>query len=423
MPVDVEWPHDQGLDADLLLAASAAFAETGQQRLAVAVSGGGDSIALLHLMQRAAAQRKDTVYAVTVDHGLRPAAAHEALGVAQFCETLGIAHTTLTWRDRAATGNLMDQARQARTQLMGNWARAVGISYIVLGHTADDEAETFLMGLARASGLDGLAGMRSRWWQDGLKWSRPLLRHSRASLRDYLRRHKIAWVDDPTNEDDHYARVKARKALAVLGPLGITLNSLTTSIGHLAAAQHALQQGLHAAVKASVTTPAGTVQITQAGFADVPVDLQRRLLLAAIAWLSSDPYPPRMAKQNILMQAVQDARDTTLNGCRIRHAADRITITREPRAIAASICATDQLWDNRWQCIGPHAPGLTLRALGAEGLRACKKWRYTGLSRDALLVTPAVWRGDALISAPLVGFNPEWSAAIPIGFDKFILSH
>ena len=415
-------PRDQSLDADLLDAARVVFADQGQKKVAVAVSGGGDSLALLHLMHRAAGHA--TLHAVTVDHGLRAQSAAEALGVAAFCQGLGISHTTLHWRDHSQTGNLMDRARTARTRMITDWAQQFEITHIALGHTSDDQAETFLMGLARAAGLDGLAGMRNRWvGESGLIWQRPLLAHSRASLRDYLRRHSIPWVDDPTNDDDSYTRVKARKVLAALAPLGLTVQNLTTSIIHLATAQQALQHGLSAAIAAHVTTPSGAVSIDGKGFASVPPDLQRRLLMAAIGWLSADPYSPRGAKQMHLLDAMLAGRDATLNGCRFRCERGGLVVTREAKAVATTVSSTTDLWDNRWHLNGPHAPDLILRALGAEGLRLCKNWRDTGHSRDALLVTPGVWRKDALISAPLAGFNPEWTATIPIAFAKFVLSH
>ncbi len=422
MPVDGS-SRDIGPDADLLGAAQAALADPAIRQIAVAVSGGGDSIALLHLLHRACGQTKVILHAVTVDHGLRPESASEAAGVAAFCASLGIAHTTLQWRDHSPTGNLMDEARHARRRLISDWAVASGISHIAVGHTADDQAETFLMGLARASGLDGLAGMRSVWTGDGVIWQRPLLRHSRAELRAYLMRHRILWVDDPSNNDDRFTRIKARKAMTALAPLGITVKSLTTSIRHLNDARQALQQGLAMVAQNCVSTPGGAVCIGQVQFAALPADTQRRLLVLAIAWLSSAPYPPRSAKQITLLQAGLAGRDATLNGCRLRHAAGQITLTREPRAVGLTQTPTRHLWDSRWRVDGPHAADLTLRALGAAGLRACKTWRDCGISRDALLVSPSVWRGDALISAPLAGLNPEWTASIPVGFDKFILSH
>ncbi len=422
MSVKTGWPLDQGKDADLLLAARDAFGPDGSKRVGVAVSGGGDSIALLHLLHRAAPHAGWDVRAVTVDHGLRDGSADEARGVAEYCASLGVPHTTLTWDHCAIAGNVMDAARKARMRLMGDWARVQGIAQVALGHTADDQAETFLMGLARASGLDGLAGMRGVWRDDGVQWVRPLLSHSRAELRSYLRRQGIGWVDDPTNHDAAYTRIKARKALAVLAPLGITVESLTATMGHLSAAQHALRETLHAAVKADVTDSTGVVQVRRAAFDALPIDLQRRLLQMAIGWLSGEAYPPRSAKQATLLSAMREGRDATLNGCRFRVADGVIRMLREPKAVAGVATLTTAAWDHRWHLDGPHADGLTIRALG-DGLRLVPDWRGTGLPRDALVVTPAIWRGDALIAAPVAGFAQGWTATRRPGFASFLLSH
>jgi tRNA(Ile)-lysidine synthase len=251
---------------------------------------------------------------------------------------------------------------------------------------------------------------------------RPVLGQMRADLRGYLRRHGIGWVDDPTNDDDTFARIKARKALAVLAPLGITVAGLNATMNHLSDAQAALRDTLLTAAKLHVTETAGALQISRAGFDGMPVDLQRRLLLGVIGWLSGDAYPPRTAKQVTLLRTMREGRDTTLNGCRFRVTRDAIRILREPKAVAAIETPTTALWDHRWHLEGPHAPDLTIRALG-DGLRQIANWRETGLPRDALLVSPAVWRGDALIAAPLAGFTEGWTATLRPGFASFLLSH
>ena len=424
MPVDKgDWPDVGDEDFDLLLSAQYGFTPDKQTQVAVAVSGGGDSIALLHLVQRAALHVGWTVSAVTVDHGLRAEAADEAAGVARFCESLDISHTILRWQHGVITGNLMDEARKARERLIRDWALARGIVHVAVGHTADDQAETFMVGLGRAAGLDGLSGMGSFWRKDGIKWSRPLLHHSRAELRAYLVRHGISWVDDPTNEDDRFTRIKARKALAALVPLGITVESLKRSISHLSVGRHALKETLVSAVKSHVTEAAGGLKIARAAYDALPLDIQRRFLMAAITWLSGDQYAPRGGKQANLMFAISSNKDSTLNGCRFRCIGDAITIHREPKAVALVFCGTDQLWDNRWRLDGPSDPGLEVRALSAEGLRACKGWRDTGISRDALVVSPAIWRGDVLVSAPVAGLSNGWTARIDAGFASFIISH
>ncbi|MGB7261684.1 MAG: tRNA lysidine(34) synthetase TilS, partial [Albidovulum sp.] len=153
-------PSSDGDDAFLLHVAEHAFRSETPDVIAVAVSGGSDSMALLSLFARIQARRGGQLRAVTVDHRLRPEAADEAQAVAAFCQKINVQHDILVWDHGEITGNLQDQARRARYGLIGEWAQRSGIGHIVLGHTADDQAETFLMGLAREAGIDGLSGMR-----------------------------------------------------------------------------------------------------------------------------------------------------------------------------------------------------------------------------------------------------------------------
>ena len=147
---------------DLLSILKEAFAPSLPDRLGVAVSGGGDSMALLCLAADWAAEGGPPVMAVTVDHRLRPEAADEARMVAQrFCaDGWRAACDTLVWDHAKIGGNLQDAARRARYRLIADWARGRGVAHVAMGHTADDQAECVLMGLARAAGIDGLSGMR-----------------------------------------------------------------------------------------------------------------------------------------------------------------------------------------------------------------------------------------------------------------------
>ncbi|MCH8169255.1 MAG: tRNA lysidine(34) synthetase TilS, partial [Proteobacteria bacterium] len=171
----------------------------------VAISGGGDSTALLIIAARWAGKRGRAIAAATVDHGLRRESAAEAAGVAALCARLGIAHRILPAGDLAAAGgNLSAAAREARFALLGDWARARDLSAVLLGHTMDDQAETVLMRLARGSGAEGLAAMQPVLRRDRMLWLRPLLGVRRAALRAVLRDAGIDWVEDPTNQDAHF---------------------------------------------------------------------------------------------------------------------------------------------------------------------------------------------------------------------------
>jgi tRNA(Ile)-lysidine synthase len=375
-------------------------------------------MAVLQLLVQAGGR----VRAVTVDHRLRAEAADEAAFVGQVCEGLGVRHDTLVWDHGVVAGNLMDQARRARYGLLAAWARGAGIGCVVLGHTADDQAETFLMGLARGTGLDGLVGMRARFVQDGVTFARPFLDVTREALRAYLTARCVAWADDPTNADEHYTRVKARQALVALQPLGITVRRLSEAMGNLRMAQGAVTASVAAAFAGIGQEPAGVVVLERAGFLNLPAEVRHRLLVMALRWVSAAEHPPRADGIGRVGVAIGMSKDATLLGCSVRVAGDVVRIARELKAVAGKDCATTDRWDSRWQLSGPHAPDLTIRALG-DGIRQVPNWRTTGLPRDTLVVSPAIWRGDTLIAAPLAGFSAGWTAKIPQSFHAFILSH
>ncbi|WP_413870805.1 tRNA lysidine(34) synthetase TilS [Albidovulum sp.] len=416
-------PEAEGEDALLLRAAGRAYPGAWPARIAVAVSGGSDSMAVLHLFVRLAGSRGGAVHAVTVDHRLRPEAADEARFVACACARIGVPHETLAWEHGEIGGNLQDRARRARYALIADWARRGGIGDVVLGHTADDQAETVLMGLAREAGIDGLSGMRRSWQEGGVRWTRPCLQTPRRDLRAYLGRHGVAWVEDPSNADERFLRVRARRALAALAPVGITAEGLARVATNLALARGDLVDLALRSAARIARTDAGAVVLDLAGWKREGNDTRRRLLVAALRWVGSPPHAPRAEKIARFEAAIWEGRSATLAGCRLRIGGAAFSIVREPGAVTRLATPTDALWDSRWRLTGPHGPGLAVRALGAEGLRLCDGWRATGRSRAVLVVSPAVWRGDALVAAPLAGMANGWAAEIATDFPSAVLTH
>lgn len=378
------------------------------ETVGIALSGGGDSTALLHLALRAGL----TVEAVTVDHRLRPESAAEAQTAAAACAALGVRHEVRVWDHGAIPGNLMDAARRARIGLIAGWAASRGIGTVALGHTRDDQAETVLMGLARSAGLAGLSGMRPVWQEAGVEFRRPLLAAGRADLRDWLRAEGIGWIDDPTNENDRFARTRARRALAALAPLGITASRLAEVAGHLARAQEALAAQVAAAAQ-HVAECAGALHFNARLWSE-PAEVQRQVVIAGLRWLSPSDYAPRASETARIGRALAEGGHATLAGCRAR--AD--WLMREPRAVGGPV-PVGRLWDGRWRVEGPAGE---VRALGAEGLRQVRDWRATGLPREVLLVTPGVWKGDALLAAPEAGIPGAWQAKLDRPFHLFGLS-
>lgn len=365
------------------------------ETIGIALSGGGDSTALLHLC-RAAGFR---VEAVTVDHRLRPESAEEAAAVGRWCAALGVRHEVRVWEHGEVPGNLMDAARRARMGLIRDWAVSRGIGVVALGHTQDDLAETVLMGLARSAGLAGLSGLRRVFDAGDIRVHRPLLDAGRAELRGWLRERGIAWVDDPTNENDRFTRVKARRALAALAPMGITAERLAEVAANLARAQEALAVQVDRACR-WVEERAGALRFDP-GVGQEPGEVQRQVVVGGLLWLTGADYAPRAAEVERMVRALAEGRDATLAGCRARGG----WLMREPRAVGGPT-RVGEVWDGRWIVEGPEAE---VRALGGEGLRQVADWRKAGLPREVLIVTPGVWDGDRLLAAPAAGLSADWT--------------
>ena len=219
--------------ADLAAVWPGAAAE--DNRLGLAVSGGPDSLALLLLAAQAMPGR---VAAATVDHGLRSESAAEAAFVGQVCADLGVPHKTLTVI--VEPGNLQAEARSARYGALAEWLAADGLSALATAHHADDQAETLLLRLNRASGVAGLAGVRARGLVPGtrLPLLRPLLGWRRSELAAVVAGAGLMAIDDPSNRSDRFDRARLRKALA--GADWIDVPALAQSAAHLADADAAL---------------------------------------------------------------------------------------------------------------------------------------------------------------------------------------
>ncbi len=386
--------------------------------MGLAVSGGGDSTAMLHLMAGVARQCGLALEVVTVDHGLRAEAVDEAAFVARVAADLNLMHTVLVWEHGKITGNLMERARQARYRLIADWARDKGIENVALAHTADDVAEGFLIGLSRAAGLDGLIGMRRRWSEGGVTFHRPFLAATRRDLRDYLLRNGLIWVEDPTNDNDHYTRTKARRALKALQPLGITVDNLHTVVHNLSMAQGVVSEAVRRAAGGVVGEVAGALTFQRQDFLELGPELNRLLWSAMLRWMAGLQHAPRAESLHRLQQALVADRDATLAGCRLRVREGRATLSREARAVGGPVSA-GVLWDGRWRVSGLAGD---VRALGAVGLRQCPDWRATGLPRQVLEVTPALWHGDRLIAAPSAGFGAATATCTP-SFHASLISH
>jgi tRNA(Ile)-lysidine synthase len=255
------------------------FAELrGERHIAVAVSGGSDSMALLRLAERWS-HHLIKISVLTVDHGLRLEASAEAAKVAEWCALLGLEHHTLRWEGNKPKTGLQAKARVARYDLLSAWCKANDVAYLLTGHTMDDQAETVLMRQQRTDTAESLAGIWETAVWDGVKVFRPLLGQSRADLRAYLTSLGQPWIEDPSNSDRRFERVRVRQTLAEeSGPdlQRIELADIAEKAGRAARAlAAATEQWLNGQL---TSYPEGFGAIPRAGFYELDPALQRRVL-------------------------------------------------------------------------------------------------------------------------------------------------
>lgn len=392
-----------------------------ERRLALGVSGGGDSMALLALAAAHASGRDLELSVLTVDHGLRPEAAAECELVARQCQRFGLAHHVLRVEGGFAPGNLQAEARDARYALMTGWMYDSGVPTLALAHTADDLAETLLLRLGRGSGVDGLAAMAedSRLDPEGvsLRLLRPLLDWPRVRLREICRACGVAWAEDPSNQDERFRRTQARRALEALAPLGLTTERLIRTARSMRRARQALEAQTEALLRGETAADQtlGWIEIDVSGLAAAPDEIALRGLARCLRWVAGAPYPPRLdSLEAALAEMLAGGAGRSLHGCLLApaRASGRWTICREPSAAAApaTLGAAPVVWDGRFR-VSSSALGLACGALGAQRLARIDQrenlpetWRSA--PRAARLAAPAVWRVDAAetpIAAPAAG--------------------
>lgn len=372
-------------------------------KIGLAVSGGGDSMALMH----AAIALKQTGldFAVaTVDHGLRKAAADEAKFVASICDQHDIQHSTLHWTPGQPRNNLMSRARDARYDLLANWAKSLGIQTVLLAHTAEDQAETFLIRLARGSSAHGLAAMQATHYTHEIIWGRPFLGLTRVSLRQFLQNRGADWIDDPSNDNPQFTRILFRQSQPVLDDLGLTKNRLIQTAQNMARVRDAIDHYTDDLANRTVSQIHGAIKIDRPEFDAAPDEIRLRLLSKSLQWVAQSTYAPRQTALLSLLNAPTPSRHTQ-NGCIIRWNTKTIFIAREWQAIADLTVPSTAIWDRRWRLIGAPVDAQ-IGPIGPNGLKNWPDWQAMGLWRDAALCLPGVFKNGILHQIPFDPANP-----------------
>lgn len=362
-----------------------ALSVAGETPILVALSGGGDSLALLLLLCEQVGAAK--LHAIVVDHGLRPGAADDAQRALSFAHAAGVAGEIVTLAWPGGAKRAQQAAREARHRALCEGARRKGARVIALAHTCDDQAETVMMRAAAGSGWRGLAAMAqiapASVWPEGrgILAMRPLLDVRREALRAYLRANQAQWLEDPANANPVFERVRTRAKLSALEDSGFDparLCALAVALGALALRVDAAAADL---IEASARFEGEVVRVAALPWLGADVEARRRTLAVLIAAAAGAARTPRLDAVSRLESALCEPRfrGATLHGARLSRAGSEIRIRRDRGAVQGRAGGGVKL-----------AP-LSLRA-GVE----------------------AVWDGRLVLRAPSEGWWVEIEAESPV---------
>jgi tRNA(Ile)-lysidine synthase len=396
----------------------------GSPFLAVAVSGGSDSLALAILVDRWARERGGAICALTVDHRLRPESGDEIRQLAAWLSARAIRHEVLVWTGEKPRTGIQEAARFARYRLLGGWCRDHACLHLLTGHHRDDQTETHLIRRRAHSGPDGLAGMSTIRELTDCRLMRPLLGVPRDRLKEFLEAERQPFLSDPSNLDPVFERSRLRQSDgAPTGEVGGSL--LLGEIQALGRKRTAHEHVRNTLLARYVSLhPAGFALFDPAMTSEISSEMEERLLSAATATIGGAYYPPRRERIARLREALGGAarRGHTLGGCRFIRWRERILVTRELAKAAPPLRLSRGeriIWDRRFEITTPHADGspFTVGYLGLPETprfdRRVPQLRQASLPRLLLPILPGVWDEKGIAGVPHLGYRRDGVVGLP----------
>lgn len=392
--------------------------------LAVGCSGGADSLALTLLLGQWAETVGGRVTALIVDHGIRDEAAAEARRVEGWLVARGIDSEILQAGLFASLPSLQEAARAARYRLMTDWCRSRGVLHLCVAHHQEDQAETLLLNLTRGSGVDGLAGMASVSERADIRLLRPLLTVPKACLEAVLGDCDQAFIEDPSNVNPAFKRVRLRAMMPQLAAEGGSAGRLAKAAGRMAEARAALDAAATSLLGVSAALyPEGYARLELTSYAAATREVALRALARLLRTVGGKSHPPRgerlIACYEALCTSAKNAAKfgRTLGGCRLLKRRGDLFICREvPNRTDVEPMGDKYLWDGRFLVSEPPERAAALTPLGTRTLpvlAAYKRARIPAPFRHALPVSAGLDGAALLPKLKGVALLSDWRADWP----------
>ena len=301
-------------------------------KVTVALSGGSDSLALVFLLHDFLKVNNGELFCITIDHGLRAESSKEALKVNKILSNYNINHQIIRWLGKKPTSNLQEEARNARYKLLCDFCLENNIDYLATGHQQDDQAENFVIRAEHGSGLYGLSGIPAFTEFNKVKIIRPLLWCSKQMLQDYLRSKNIEWIEDPSNQNEEFTRVRARNFLKQHPEWIVKLANISKNLSRAKdAIEYILEKSFSELV---VFADDKTASIELVEFNQLPQEIRFRMILTLLQKISNEPKAARGESVESLLIKLStgvEFKASTLSQCLIARKKDRIVITHQPQ--------------------------------------------------------------------------------------------
>ncbi|PPR78950.1 MAG: tRNA(Ile)-lysidine synthase [Alphaproteobacteria bacterium MarineAlpha2_Bin1] len=376
-------------------------------KIGVAVSGGSDSLALILLAKNWVKKFGGSVIGITVDHSLRNSSFEEALSVERQLKKLDIQHKIIKYQGLIPKSRIQEVARNYRYKLLSEFCENNNIFHLLVGHHSLDQRETCLMRSWRDSGFIGMAGMSAIREFNSYRLLRPLLNFDHNDLKNYLLEKKITWIEDQTNKNNFFLRVKARKYLA----------GKNWSIDKLYAEKRIkFEKAISKffALNAEVND-LGFVRFNLKQFLKLNRDFRQQILSRSIITVAGLEYSPSMrGLKRVSEHFTRFSNSKTLGGCLLIKKKGNLFCVREIRNIdpkQIEIDAESLLWDRRFKIkmTKSREKQLKLQRLGRKGFDQVTNAGYynhcSNIPKVALLSLPALWDKDKVISIPNLGVS------------------
>ncbi len=398
------------------------------EKIAVGVSGGIDSIALVFLLKEFTKNKKIKLIALIVDHKIRENSTIDANDTAQILQKNNIECQILnSYLGTPPQANIEANLREMRYSLLNKFCLDNNIKHLFIGHHEQDQAENFLIRLFRGSGIDGLSAMDyvSKFWD--MEIIRPLLNFKKEELKEYLEKNNINWIEDESNQDKKYLRNKIRSFLNSLDDKNLINQRIALASKSILESKKLIEQNLiKNASKILEFNNLGYILLKKAAFCNLSEEEAKRYLAWTLMEVSGSYYKPRLKYlENLYFWILEDKehKKRCFYGCVVqKYDNSNLIIYREKDKIKKDKFVNNLIWDNRFKInCNLDINGISISNIEVQEFNKLDiKHKMNGILKNIICTIPVFRKSNQILAIPHLNYyvDDKLIKEINIRFDK-----